>query len=246
MNIILLILTLAFVLGQDAIAQVSSGSFLGVYLADLDDVRAKTLKVPEARGAVVGKVIKGSPAEKAGLLENDIIISFDNQPIFNAANVHSFLTEALPGSSVLLKFIRNGSEQDVTVIVNERQNSNGSGDAQNQNQYSTTRRTPSLGISGNSLTDQLAQFFGVPNKSGWLITGVETRSPAARSGLQAGDCLISINETGVNSLASITQIYTEFSLKGTMNGKPVQELSVKIIRDQKEMILAIKIEQFKD
>lgn len=246
MKIIFLILTLAFVLGQSAVAQISSGSFLGVYLADLDDVRAKTLKVPEARGAVVGKVIKGSPAEKAGLMENDIIISFDNQPIFNAANVYSFLTEALPGSSVLLKFIRNGAEQDVTVIVNERQNSNGNSEAQSLNQYSTARRTPSLGISGNSLTDQLAQFFGVPNKSGWLIHGVDARSPASRSGLQAGDCIISINEQGVDSLASITQIYTEFSLKGTMNGKPVQELSVKIIRDQKEKILAIKIEQFKD
>ncbi len=244
MKIILLLLTLSVVLVQGVRAQ--TGSFLGVYLADLDEARAKSLKSPEVRGAVIGKVIKDSPAEKAGLLENDIIISFDNQPILSAVNVYTFLSEALPGSSVLLKFIRNGSEQDITVIVNERQNPNGGSEAINQNQYSPIRRTPSLGISGTTLTDQLALFFGVTTKSGWLITEVETRSPAARNGLKAGDCIVSINEQGVNSLTAITQIYSEFSLKGMMNGKPVQELSVKIIREQKEIYLAIKIEQFKD
>jgi serine protease Do len=246
MKIILLLFTIFFVSLQSVHAQISPGSFLGVFLADLDESRARALKSSEVRGAVVGKVIKDSPAEKAGLLENDIIISFDNQPILSAINVYTFLSEALPGSSVLLRLIRNGSEQTVTVIVNERQNSNGNNEAQNQNQYSTIRRNPSLGIYGSTLTVQLAVFFGVPNKSGLLVNEIEPRSPAARNGLKAGDCLISINEQNVDSLVSLNQIYSEFSLKGTANGKPVQELVFKIIRDQKEMSITIKIEQFKD
>ena len=119
-----LILIVTLVLSTGVRAQVSPGAYLGVYLTDLDEARARVLKSPEARGALVGKVIKGSPADKAGLQENDIIISFDTQPIFSATSVYTFLSEVLPGSSVLLRLIRAGSEQDVTVIVNERQNLN--------------------------------------------------------------------------------------------------------------------------
>jgi serine protease Do len=227
-------------------AQVTPGSFLGVFLADLDEPHAKKLKSPESRGAVVGKVVKDSPAEKAGVLENDIIVAFDNQPVTNAVSVYSFLAESLPGSSVLLRLVRNGSEQDLTVIVTERQSGNGASEYTTQNQYSTVRRTPILGINGTTLTEQLAQFFGIPNQTGLLVTEVVARSTAARNGLQAGDCILAINEQGVSSLASTVQIYSEFSLKGTMNSKPVKELIFKVIRDQKELMIAIKIEQFKD
>ncbi len=246
MKTIFLILIVTFVFSAGLCAQVVSGSYLGVYLTDLDEARARSLQSPETRGAIVGKVIKGSPAEKAGLLENDIIISFDTQPILSATNVYTFLSEALPGSSVLLRLIRNGSEQDVTVIVNERQNSTDSNEALTQSQFSAPRRTPILGISGTALTDQLAFFFGAANQSGILITEVEPRSTAARNGLQAGDCIFSINDQGVNSLASMNQIYGEFAGKGMVNGKPVQELIFKLVREQKEMSLTIRIGQFKD
>ena len=58
--------------------------------------------------------------------------------------------------------------------------------------------------------------------------------------------MLSVSEQGVNSLAAINQIYGEFAGKGMVNGKPVQELIFKIIREQKELSLTIKIEQFKD
>ncbi len=57
------------------------GSYLGVYLEEVTSERAKELGLKEERGALVMKVVEGSPAEKAGLKENDTIISFNGRRV---------------------------------------------------------------------------------------------------------------------------------------------------------------------
>lgn len=109
--------------GQRAISlvQSSSGGYLGVYLADVkSEERAKELKLAEVRGAVVGKVVEGSPAAKAGLKENDVILSFDGEPVRSAAHVHRLLVETPPGRTVTLKINRAGVEQTVKATLGER------------------------------------------------------------------------------------------------------------------------------
>ena len=93
-------------------AQPTPGAFLGVYLADVNEARARELRLPEGRGALVGKVLENSPAAKAGVRENDVILSFDNQPIQVANNIYLLLNETLPDSRVLLKIVREGVERD--------------------------------------------------------------------------------------------------------------------------------------
>src|SRR5215468_10222493 len=52
------------------------GGYLGVYLEEVTSERSKELGLTEERGAIVMKVVSASPAEKAGLKENDVIVSF--------------------------------------------------------------------------------------------------------------------------------------------------------------------------
>lgn len=99
----------------------SGGGYLGVYLADVkSEERVKELKLSEMRGAVVGKVVEGSPAAKAGLKENDVILSFDEEAVRSANHVHRLLVETPPGRSVALKISRGGVEQTVKVTLGER------------------------------------------------------------------------------------------------------------------------------
>ena len=98
----------------------SSGAMLGVYVGDINEARAKDLKVSEARGAVVGKVEDGSPAAKAGLLENDVILAFNEQQIYNPAQLYRLLTEASSGSLVTLSISRGGALQNVRVALGQR------------------------------------------------------------------------------------------------------------------------------
>src|SRR5215467_11929943 len=53
------------------------GGYLGVYLEEVTSDRTKELGLTEERGAIVMKVVSASPAEKAGLKENDVIVSFN-------------------------------------------------------------------------------------------------------------------------------------------------------------------------
>ncbi len=103
----------------------SSGGYLGVFLGDVNDERARELKLPEIRGAVVGKVEEGSPGEKAGLKENDVILSFNEHQVQNRTQIYRLLTEASAGSNVNLGISREGKAQSLVVMLGERRQAGG-------------------------------------------------------------------------------------------------------------------------
>jgi C-terminal processing protease CtpA/Prc len=96
------------------------GGYLGVYLGDVNEVRAKQLQLAEARGAIVGKVVEGSPAARAGLQENDVILSFDDQKVLNRAQFFLLLIDSAPGKNLTLGISRNGETQNISVEIGYR------------------------------------------------------------------------------------------------------------------------------
>lgn len=105
---------------ESATVQRGSGGYLGVYLGDVNDERARELNLPESRGAIVGKVEEGSPGDKAGLKENDVILSFNEQKIQNRTQLHRLLVESAPGGKVSLEVSREGKTQNLSVTLGER------------------------------------------------------------------------------------------------------------------------------
>lgn len=105
--------------GSQFVRKGGEGS-LGVYVGDVNEERAKELKLAEVRGAVVGKVEEGSPAAAAGLQENDVILAFNEQKILNPAQLYMFLTASASGETAKLSISRNGLPQDVTVRLGQR------------------------------------------------------------------------------------------------------------------------------
>ena len=96
------------------------GGYLGVYLGDVSEERARELKLPEARGVLVGKVAEGSPGERAGLRENDVILSINDIQIQNRAQFHRLLAESAPGSRVQIEVSREGRRRLVTATLGQR------------------------------------------------------------------------------------------------------------------------------
>lgn len=91
---------------------------LGMRLQDLNaGLRERVGLTPDATGVLVSSVASGSPAEEAGLLQGDVIIEVAQQPVASLAEFRKVLeTQQTPGASILIGFVRAGSEPDITVI----------------------------------------------------------------------------------------------------------------------------------
>ena len=98
----------------------SQWGYLGVYLGDLTADRAKSLGRESAVGAVVGKVEAGSPAEKAGIREDDCLLALDGEPILNRLHFFQRIMDVAPGTRVRLDLLRAGVRQQVTIEVGGR------------------------------------------------------------------------------------------------------------------------------
>ncbi len=86
------------------------GAYLGAYLGDAGG----------KRGAKVGKVLADSPAAKAGLAENDLLIGLAADRIENAAQVYQWLNVRKPNESVALRVRRNGVELTLSLTLSVR------------------------------------------------------------------------------------------------------------------------------
>ena len=161
---------------------------IGVTMGSLTAERARLLGAPIIRGAVIEDVAPGSPADRAGLQRNDIIIRIGNRTVEGSGAVTSAVGIARPGEQLDLVYLRAGAEQRTTVIVEAT--------------APTTVQIAATGESGQAFgagfrsmraTDRAPE--GV--EAGALITFVEPGSVAAASGLMAGDVVVRVNTTDI-------------------------------------------------
>jgi len=106
--------------GEFTAAHFSVRGYVGAYLGDLNAERARDLGLKEISGAVVGRVEERSPAAKAGLRENDVILAFNAERVQNRAHFYRLLINSQPGSAVSLGISRGGAEQRLEVILGPR------------------------------------------------------------------------------------------------------------------------------
>jgi serine protease Do len=99
---------------------VGEGSYLGVYLEEVSPERAKELGLREERGALVMKVVEGSPAEKAGLKENDTIVSFNGRRIDSVRELQRLMGETPAGRNITIEIVRGGNQQTLSATLTRR------------------------------------------------------------------------------------------------------------------------------
>jgi S1-C subfamily serine protease len=96
--------------------------YLGVGLQPvrLPDALRQSLRREEKTAAIVLEVENDSPAQKAGLVIGDIVVSLSGKPVAHLEDVHSQLQAAAIGKSLTLGFVRGGAVQETAVVVGER------------------------------------------------------------------------------------------------------------------------------
>ncbi len=91
--------------------------WLGAGIQSLTPELAVSFAVSREEGVLVNEVGTGTPAQRAGLLQGDIIINYDGQTVLDSKSLQKLVAESRVGKSVRLKIIREGIEKTVFVEV---------------------------------------------------------------------------------------------------------------------------------
>src|SRR6185503_7215726 len=82
----------------------------------------------QVRGVGVTRIVKDSPAEKAGLRKDDVILRVDGENISSVRKLNRIVSELAPDQSVKITVSRGGSEQEITATIAKRSNKFFAGD----------------------------------------------------------------------------------------------------------------------
>jgi serine protease Do len=167
--------------------------FLGVNLRDVGQIDDKAKKelgshAPE-KGAFVVNVTPDSPAAKVGLKAGDVITKMGDRAISDAEDVVVFVSNHRIGDTVAVTVFRDGQTKNFRAQL-----------AESPSEDMLASEAPSLGLSLQTLTPELAKSLGLPPEArGVAIADVTQDSPAERAGLQSGDVILEIDRKPVSS-----------------------------------------------
>ncbi|TXT24010.1 MAG: HtrA2 peptidase [Gallionellaceae bacterium] len=94
--------------------------WIGVAVQELTPELAESFKLGSAQGVLISEVVRGSPADKAGVKAGDILTAVDNKPLSDSSDMLETIAGLPPGKMALLKLLRNQSEVVVQVKVGKR------------------------------------------------------------------------------------------------------------------------------
>jgi serine protease DegQ len=94
--------------------------WIGVQIQDLTPELAESFRLGSTRGALVTQVMKGEPAERAGVKPGDVLVAVESKPVANASALLNLVAALKPGQKAQLTLLRNQKELQVTVQVGKR------------------------------------------------------------------------------------------------------------------------------
>jgi serine protease Do len=166
---------------------------LGVAIQDVTPELARSLGLKESKGALISQVVPGGPADKAGFEQGDVIVNFDGRPVGDSKDLPRIVASTPVGKTVTVKLLRDGKEV-------ERQAKVGEMEEESISQAAKSPIQPSLGVTVQNLTPQIARELGLKKSVGVVVTGVEPGSPAAEAMIQVGDVIQEVNRKPVKNV----------------------------------------------
>jgi serine protease Do len=165
--------------------------YLGIYLQDVDPDIARKMGLDRPAGVIIDSVVQDSPASKADLKKGDVILKYDGKEVEGSGGLQRMVMSTMPETKVVLRILRNRKAKTVTVEI---------GESSAERTISSTEKTEWLGITVQTLTDELARKFGYEGVEGVIISAVDPKGPAARKGLRQGDVIREIDNKEVKSV----------------------------------------------
>lgn len=174
---------------------------------------------------IITRVVKGSPAETAGLKTGDALIEISNQPIESFKDLSRAVKSLKPDQKVKLGVLRANTRKSVLAVIGEAKGRNigpvvtAEGNfsffdapdfaraiPKSREYYFKVEGTRSLGFVSIPLTPELASAYKIKEGKGMLISKVVKDSPTDKVGLRAADVIVEINDASIASNTDLRKI----------------------------------------
>jgi serine protease Do len=171
--------------------EVSRGH-LGVAIQELTPELADSFGLQGKQGVLVAQVTRGSPAEKAGLRQGDLIVRYQGETVDDAGTFRNRISLTPPGTRATLVVVREGREQNVDVVI-------GRLDESRVVAGETQESSNELGLVVQAITPDLAEKLRSRPGEGVVVTKVIPGSVASLAGIEPGAVILQVNKRPVGS-----------------------------------------------
>ena len=184
-----------------------SRGFLGVNIADIDDMMSKALGMNNLKGALIVQVVDDSPADIAGIQEQDVILKVDNKEVENAAKLKLLISSKHPDDNTKLLILRDKKRKTLNIKLGTYPGEENIAD----------KKSP------KSETDyDLLGLIVQNDDNGVLIKKIKEDSNAYKRGLKTGDVISKIDNSVIKNKDDYNNIIKSYNVGDVIMIKKVR------------------------
>ena len=166
--------------------------WLGVMVQKLTPELAESFGRKDATGALVGKVEEGSPADKGGIKQGDIIIQFNRQEVKEMDALPRIVAGTPVGEKVEVVIFREGKKKTLKIKIGELE--------EEKQLIANKDKEKKLGMVVQNITPELANRWGLYEEEGVIVMMVSPDGLADESGIRRGDIIKEVNRKPIKDL----------------------------------------------
>ena len=201
-------------------------SWMGIRIQPLTDDLADSFGRKNAEGALVADIVPNSPAAKAGLKPDDIVLSFDGKAVRASTDLPLYAGMTGVGRKVPVEIWRSGRSKRLYVTMEAYP------DDETRVAEESSDNSEGLGLTVADVDSELRRRFRLHESTGVIIKAVDRGGVAARAGLMPGDLIIQFNGKDVRRARDFAK-----AVRGTAAGKI---LRMKISRGGNHLLVALR------
>jgi serine protease Do len=171
--------------------------WLGANIQDLTPDLAKSLHAENQKGAVIAEVVKGGPADKAGLKKDDVVLSYRGKEFQDSGDLRNKVAETPVGDKATVAVLRNGKRETFNVTIENLE------DATKVLAESIKTR---LGAVIRPPTSQEIKKYGLEQNQGVVISWISKQGAMGKAGFEVGDMILGINDQPIQGVSDFVQL----------------------------------------
>ena len=178
--------------------------WLGVAIQDVDKALAESLELEKPQGALINAVEVDSPADNSGIEPGDVIIKFDGHSIVDADDLPHIVGMIAPESKVKAEIVRQGKVKNIKVTVGALDGE------ETEVAADISSKSDRLGLLVQSLDE--AELRALNLRGGVAVNEVQTDSAAANAGIRAGDIIVQLGYSRIDTVKQYMQVIAELPI----------------------------------